>query len=334
LKIVTITDVAKAARVSISTVSRVLNKCQAVDPDTRDRVIATVRKMNYVRNMSASNLKQQHIAAIGVILRGRRNAFLAPLSEQVLEAGRGTGFQFIIEVIDEKANQLLAAHQLYLEHKLRGVIFLGTNQGIQDESRMMELPQVYVTVGAGHLNSPFISSVSVDNRLAGRVAVEQLIKAGHRDIALLGYFGKESDSTGLRLYGAVEAMEAAGIRYDPDLYRECAFTLASGYENTRKLLERGKPFTAMFTACDFIAIGARKALGEAGLRVPDNVSIIGFDGIEIGRYLIPAISTMLQPTDRMAEQAVLLMQQLIEGKPSSHVLLGCEYLPGGSVRDL
>ena len=334
MKIVTIKDVAKAARVSISTVSRVLNQRQAVDQDTRERVMAIVRKMNYVRNMSASNLKQQHVAAIGVILRGRRNAFLTDLAERVLDWGRGTGFQFIMEIIDEKASQLLAAHQLYLEHKLRGIIFLGSSLGIQDETRKLELPQVYVSIGAAHLNSPYISSVSVDNFQAGKTAVEQLIKAGHRNIALLGYFGKESDSTGLRLYGAVEAMEAAGIRYDPALYRECDFTLESGYENTRILLEQGRPFTAMFTACDLMAIGARKALADAGLRVPENVSMIGFDGIEIGRYVLPPLATMLQPTDRMAEQAVLLMQQLIEGKPSSHILLDCVYLPGGSVRNL
>ena len=334
MKIVTIKDVARAARVSISTVSRVLNQRQAVDPDTRERVITTVRKMNYVRNMSASNLKQQHIAAVGIILSGRRNAFLTTLAEQVLDTGRGTGYQFIIEVIDEKANQLLAAHQLYLEHKLWGVIFLGSRHGIQEETRILEVPQVYVTVSAEYLHSPFISSVSVDNRLAGKTAVEQLIKAGHRRIALLGYFGKENDSTGLRLYGAVEAMEAAGIRYDPALYRECDFTLASGRENTRKLLEQGIPFTAMFTAGDLMAIGARKALGEAGLRVPDDVSIIGFDGLEIGRYLNPTIATMVQPIDPMAEEAVLLMKELIEGKPSRHVLLGCDYLPGGSVQNL
>lgn len=333
MKIVTIKDVAKAAKVSISTVSRVLNDRQDVDPETRARVLEMVKKLNYLRNRSASSLKQQNTAAVGVILRGRQNAFLTDLAEQVLDAGRETGFQFIMEIIDEKANQFITARHLYLEQKLQGVIFLGSSLASQEEEvRRLDLPQVHATVQAGHLHYPHISSVSVDNRQAGRTAIEKLIELGHRDVALLGYFAGENDSTGLRLHGARDALAAAGIAHDDDLYAECGFTLSSGYEGVRQILGRGKRFTALFAASDMMAIGAIKALADAGLNVPGNVSVIGFDGIEIGRYLTPALSTMRQPTQRIAEESVRLMRRLIQGQPAGHLLVECEYLPGGSVR--
>ena len=213
MRIVTIKDVARAAGVSISTVSRVLNDRQDVDPQTRARVLAMVKKLNYIRNQSASNLKQLNIAAIGVILSVWRNAFLTDLAEEVMQAGQGTGFQFIMDIIDEKASQFLAARKLYMEHKLQGVIFLGSNlEGQENEVKRLELPQVYATIEAKHLNSDHISSVSINNYQAGAKAAERRIELGHRSIALLGYFSKAGDSTGQRLPSAVDAKKNAGIR--------------------------------------------------------------------------------------------------------------------------
>ena len=332
MRIVTIKDVAKAAQVSISTVSRVLNDRRDVDPETRARVLSMVKKLNYIRNQSASNLKQLNTAAIGVILRGRHNAFLMGLAEEVLEAGRGTGFQFVMDIIDEKASQFLAARKLYMEYKLQGVIFLGSNlEGQEAEIRRLELPQVYATIQAGHLNSDHIASVSVDNRLAGKTAVQKLIELGHRDIALLGYFSKAVDSTGQRLHGAVDAMKAAGLHYDPALYAEVDFTLLSAYEGVCRLLKNKKRFTAIFAASDIMAIGAIKALHRHGLSVPGDVSVIGFDGIQMGQYLIPTLTTICQPTVEIARESVRLMRELVAGSKASHVLLDCELMPGESV---
>lgn len=335
MRIVTIKDVARAAGVSISTVSRVLNNRQDVDPETRARVLAQVKKLNYVRNQSASNLKQQNVSAIGVILRGRRNSFLMNLAEQVLQEGRGTGFQFIMEIIDEKASQYLAARQLYMDRRLQGVIFLGSNlEGQEEEVRRLELPQVYATIQAGHLDSWHIASVSVDNRLAGQQAVEKLLALGHQQIALLGYFAGESDSTGQRLHGAVDAMRRAGLQYDPELFCECNFTLASGYEGVKRLLACGKPFTGLFCSSDIIAMGAIRALLDEGLSVPGDVSVIGFDGIEVGQYLNPSLTTFCQPVDIIARESVRLMRQLIENQQPEHLLVSCQFLPGGSIRQI
>mgnify|MGYP000851326409 FL=1 len=329
MKIVTIRDVAKAAGVSISTVSRVLNERQDVDPATRARVEATVKRLNYIRNQSASNLKQQGKACVGVILPGRRNAFLTDLAEEVMEAGRGSGFTFIMDIIDEKANQLLAARKLYMEYKLQGAIILGANlEGREDEVRRLELPQVYATIDAGFLGSPHISSVSIDNRGAGYQAVSTLIALGHRRIALLGYFASGQDSTGARLHGAVEAMRDAGIPYDEGLYAEVDFTMASAHQHVTRMLAMGKRFTALFAASDMMAIGAIRALHEQGLKVPADVSVIGFDGTELASFLTPALATVRQPAPLIARESVKLMRELIETGQSRHVQVDYEWLPG------
>ncbi len=332
MRIVTIKDVAKAAGVSISTVSRVLNDRQDVDASTRARVLAMVKKMNYIRNQNASNLKQLNKASIGVILAGRSNSFLISLAEEVLEAGRGTGFQFIMEIIDEKANQFLAARKLYMEHRLQGVIFLGSNlEGQEGEVKRLELPQVYATIEANHIDSAHVSSISIDNRKAGFMAVSRLIELGHKDIALLGYFSKVDDSTGQRLHGAVDAIRDKGLTYDPKLFAEVDFTLESAYEGVKRLLKQNKPFTALFAASDVMAIGAMRALHEAGKRVPQDVSVIGFDGIELTRYLVPALTTVRQPKKQIAQEAVRLLREMIDGGANSHVLLPCELVPGESI---
>ncbi|NLW19904.1 MAG: LacI family transcriptional regulator [Clostridiales bacterium] len=329
VKIVTIRDVAKAAGVSISTVSRVLNERQDVDPNTRARVEATVRKLNYIRNQSASNLKQQSKSCVGVILSGRRNAFLTDLAEEVMEAGHGSGFTFIMDIIDEKANQLLAARKLYMEYRLQGVIILGANlEGREEEVKKLELPQVYATIDAGFLGSSHISSVSIDHHAAGFEAASRLLQLGHRRIALLGYFSRGQDSTGARLHGAVAAMREAGIPYDESLFTEVNFTMPSAYMNVKRMLAEGRRFTALFAASDIMAIGAIRALHEQGLRVPDDVSVIGFDGIELGSFLAPSLTSVRQPTSLIAQESVRLMRELIETNQSRHVQVPYDWLPG------
>ena len=335
MRVVTIKDVAKAAGVSISTVSRVLNDRRDVDAGTRARVWAMIRQLNYVRNQSASNLKQQSTSAIGVILLGRRNSFLTDLAEEIMEAGRGSGFVFVMDILDEKANPILAARRLFLERRLQDVIFLGANlEGMDGQLATLELPQVYATVQAGHLPYAHIASVSIDNYRAGRMAARRLMDLGHRDIALMGYFAKADDSTGQRLHGAVDEMREAGHPHDPALFAEVNFTLSSAYAGAISLLDSGKPFTALFACSDIIAIGAIKALHDRGLSVPGDVSVIGFDGLESGRYTIPELATIRQPSLEIARTAVRLLRGMIEGAPAEHVLLDCELVEGQSLRAL
>lgn len=335
MRVVTILDVAREAGVSITTVSRVLNHPDEVDPNTAERVQGVIRRLNYVRNANASNLKQRHTGFAAVILRGRRNLFLTDLAEHIVSLGRGTRLQFLLEFIDERADEFLAARSLYLERKLSGIIFLGSNLlGREQELKRLDLPCVFATVDASGLNLNQVGSVSVDNYRAGWEAAEALYQLGHRRIAMLGYFGGEADATGRRLYGVRDYLLSHGLPFDEDLFVDCSFTLQRGWEAANELIDRRKPFSAVIAMSDTVAMGAMKALHDRGIRVPEDVSVVGFDGVEQGRFCTPSLATMCQPAQEIARITLELLGEMRAGKPGRHVLLSGLWQPGGSVRAL
>ncbi len=335
MKITTIHDVASEAGVSITTVSRVLNKREEVDPKTRARVQEVIERLSYMRNANAANLKQRHTDFVAVILRGRRNVFLTDLAERMMDHGHRTGLQFLLEFIDERADEFLTANRIYMERNLSGIIFLGSNlKGREEALRRLDLPCVFATVDASHLAMPKLASISVDNFRAGRQAAEQLIRLRHRQIALMGYFADIADSTGLRLNGAVECIKRHGAAFDPDLFVDSDFTMRTAYSAAQTLLKRQKHFTALIAMSDTVAIGAGKALFDSGIMVPRDVSVIGFDGIREGQYCTPSLATMVQPADELAQGTVALLTEMLGGAPGRHVLLNSVYRAGGSVRRL
>lgn len=333
MRIVTIRDVAREAEVSISTVSRVLNERPDVDEDTRKKVLKVVDRLHYVPNANASNLKQRHTDFAAVVLRGRRNLFLTDMAERILEKGREKGLRFLMEIIDEKADEFEAVRALYRERKLKGVVFLGSNLGGREkDTQSLEIPCVFATVEADFLKGRNVSSVSINNFEAGQRAAEYLISLGHQKIALLGYFGPASDSTGQRLYGALDALERHRILFDRELYRECDFTLSAAYQAMSDILAHRQDFTAVFSISDVTAISAVRALYDHGLSVPDDVSVVGFDGIEQAGYCIPSLTTLRQPAEEIADAALSLLTSSIAGEKGRHILLPAELVHGGSVR--
>jgi LacI family transcriptional regulator len=333
MRIVTIRDVAEKAGVSISTVSRVLNERMDVDPETREKILSVIAKLHYVRNNNARNLKQRHTDFVAVILHGRRNIFLTDIAERILEYGKETSCQFLLEFIDEKADEFRAARRLYLERKLSGIIFLGSNlSGREKEIVQLDLPCVFSTVEASSLKIQAVSSVSVDNRKGGMDAANRLFELGHRRIAVAGYQGERNDGTGQRYAGAMDSYQKHGEVFDPNLFIHTDFTLKGAYDATITTLAKTRDFTAVFAISDMIAIGVIRALRDQGLRVPEDVSVIGFDGIELASYITPSLATMRQPVDDIAKISVSLLIDSIAGKPSRHVLLDTEPVKGDSVR--
>lgn len=333
MRIVTIRDVAKEAQVSISTVSRVLNDRLDVDPQTRSRVLQVVEKLHYVRNANAANLKQQHTDFAAVVLRGRRNLFLTDLAERILDIGRRQGQRFLIEIIDEKEDEFETVRALYRERKLSGCIFLGSNlqQHVHD-FETFDLPCVFATVQAPFLTGRQFSSVAVNSFDTGKAAVDRLIGLGHRKIALLGFFGPATNSTGQRLFGAQESLRRHGIPYEESLFEECDFTLPSAYAGMTAILSRRRDFTALFAISDVVAFGAMKALNDHGFNVPDDVSVIGMDGTEQAAYTVPSLSTYAQPADEIASESVRLLAAAMRGQKGKHVLLPAQFIQGGSVK--
>ena len=331
MRVVTIRDIARSARVSVSTVSRVLNNRPDVGAVTRERVLDVVRQCEYTQNSNARYLKQRSIDFVAVIVRGRMNIFLTGIAESIIECGRGAPYQFILEFIDEKADEFEAARRLYAERCLSGIIFLGSNTvGHEAEIKKLSIPCVFATIEGAPLEG--VSSVSVDNREASRRLADMLFKLGHERIAYVGDKSVEMDSIGRRYAGVMDAYAARGLVFDEGLFAYSKFSLTDAYAAMRGLIARTRDFTAVIAVSDIVALGAIKALWDSGLRVPGDVSVAGFDGLDIAQYSLPPLTTIRQPALDIAKKSVELMAEAIQGSGPAHIIVEAELLQGGSVR--
>jgi LacI family transcriptional regulator len=160
----------------------------------------------------------------------------------------------------------------------------------------------------------------VDGKQACRKAVNSLIDQGHRNIVVVGGERVLSDTGRQRFEGCLEAMRERDVAFDEELdYRSVRFSYQDGYDATKSLLEDGREFTALFAAADVMAIGAIRALRDAGKRVPEDVSVVGFDGLPLGSFLVPQLTTIVQPVQQMAQRSVeMLISSIEEGGEARH----------------
>ena len=336
MEILTIRDIARLAHVSVSTVSRVLNGRPDVSENTREAVIQVIRENNFTQNSNAKNLKQHHSEMISVIVRGRQNWFLTDVAERMIALDQDGQSRFLLDFINEHEDEFAAARRQYAERKLQGIVFLGSSPaGRESEVRSLPLPCVFTTVDTSAIQQKGISSVSVDNRESARIAVEHLIKNGHRKIAVMGGRRHIPDSIGERFLGILQAFRENGLEFDENLYVESHFAMPEAYKAAQAFLSLGRSFTAMFCMSDMMAIGAIKALSEHGMNVPDDISIVGFDNIPLARYLTPTLTTVSQPAQLLAETSMDLISRLIANPDDTeNVILPSTLVEGGTVRHL
>lgn len=327
---ITIKEIAQLSGVGISTVSRVLNKRPDVNEATRERVMAVIRREGYEPNSNAKHLKQLSTDSIAVIVRGANNLFFSGIIERLQRRIERTGLHFLPYYIDENDDEVLQAQRVYAERKVRGIIFLGgCHADCDDMLRALPIPCVFSTVNAATSRAENVSSVSVDDRQGARRAADYLFDCGHTEILVLGGETKDWNIARLRYLGVCDSFRAHGRELPPERYLISTFSFASAYRMI--CAYSGAPFTAVFAMSDTMAIGAARALCDRGLHVPEDVSIIGFDGIELGSYYEPTLATMRQPQETLAEKSVELLLAGME-HPGQHVLLETELIPGTSVR--
>lgn len=332
MRTVTIKEVAEAANVSIATVSRVLNDRYDVNPETRQKVRDTITRLRYVRNGNAFNLKLKHGSFVGLILKGRRNLFLTSIAEMLLSLAKSSVVKLLIEIIGEEEDEFEALARLRQTRNISCAVFVGSHPSNGSEAiSKIDIPCVFTTVDTGFLKLDYVSSVCVDNYACGYKFAEKLISLGHRRIALVGYLGKKEDSVAQRFHGAIDAMKANGINFDERLLSYSNFTLKSGYDAMKRLIDCGEKFTAVLAMSDIVAIGAMKALSDSGLDVPRDVSIVGFDGIEQADYTVPSLSTVVQNVEELAKTSFDLIIAALNGEKAKHICLEGELLMRGSI---
>lgn len=326
---ITIKEIAQLSGVAISTVSRVLNKRPDVNEATRERVMEVIRRVGYEPNSNAKHLKQLSTESVAVIVRGANNLFFSGIIERLQRRIERTGLRFLPYYIDESEDEVLYAQRVYAERKVRGIIFLGGYHGACDEQlRALPVPCVFSTVNAAASGAENVSSVSVDDRQGARRAVDYLFDCGHTEILVLGGETEGWNTAEQRYRGVCDSFLAHGRKLEPERYLVSAFSFASAYDAI--CTYRGAPYTAVFAMSDTMAIGAARALCDMGLRVPEDVSLIGYDGIELASYYEPVLATMRQPQETLADKSVELLLSGM-GHPGRHILLETELIPGTSV---
>ena len=332
----TIKDLAAKTGYAVGTVSRALNDHPNVSAKARKAILQAAKESGFQLNVNAKQLKQSHTNNILVIVKGTGNEFFAEMLECIQTLLARTRYQLVVDYLDEELNEVTRALQLCREIKPLGILFLGGNsRNFSADFSKIDIPCVEVTNDASALNFPNLSSVTTDDREAARRAIDTLAARGHRRIAVIGGDKTSSDISRLRLEGCQQSFWEHGISFDSQLdYRGVRFSCEDGYNATRSLLRSGD-YTAIFAFSDLMAIGALRALWEAGKRVPEDVSVMGLDGLALGKYLVPQLSTVRQDFQTIAQRSVeILLDAVEDGMPARHETVPVQVQPRESIRSV
>lgn len=314
----TIKDLSAMTGYSLGTVSRVLNNQPNVSEKARQVILAAAEESGFQLNLNAKQLKQQRSNSILVVVKGTSNLIFAQLVEFLQANMAETDYPLVVDYVDEYRNEVLHAVRLCAEKKPRGVLFLGGNrENFRRDFDKIDVPCVLVTGDASEIRMPNLCSVGSDDSLAAYMAIDALCGLGHRQVAIISGEIEISDISARRYEGCMRAFRDHEVEFDPA--RSCEYSRFSydgGYAAVCRLLDKGSKFTALFAVSDVMAIGAIRALQDRGLRVPEDVSVMGFDGMQIGEFITPRLATVRQDTRAIALQSVkLLLENIAEQQP-------------------
>jgi LacI family transcriptional regulator len=335
--ILTIKDLSAQTGYSVGTISRVLNNQPNVSQKARDIILRAAAACDFQLNSNAKQLKQQHSNSILVLVKGTHNKVFALLVESIQDRIAETKYPLIVDYMDESENEVLRAVQLCREKKPLGILFLGgERENFLADFDKITMPCVLVTNDASNFPFPNLSSVSSDDKLAGRMAIEHLISLGHSKIAIIAGDHTISDIGRLRYEGAMDAFREHGIAFDPETDCETVrYTCQDGYKAAQRLLERGREFTAIFAMSDVMAVGAIRGLRDEGKNVPEDISVVGFDGLELGEFTIPRLASVSQNLKELADRSFRMLLENIESNSTvQYEILPVSLLDRESARKL
>lgn len=330
----TIKDIAREAGYSVGTVSRVLNNSESVSEKARKRILEVVEKYHFQLNSNAKHLKKQSKDGIAILIKGTQNMFFAGIVEQMEDMIRRRDYACMVYYLNEDDNEMEQAIKICVERRPRGILFLGNNpEYFQQRFKEISVPCVLVTDPGEGFGFDNLSSVSTDNEAASQFAVDHLLSLGHEKVGILGGKVAISQTVYSRYKGCEKAFAARGLKFDSELqYEATYFTISDGYYAMQKILKKMPDVTAVFAMADIMAIGAIRAIQDAGLRVPEDISVIGFDGLDLGNYTVPRLTTIRQHSEKIASRSVEIMLKSIDGDVKAvHEIEPFYLVPGESV---
>jgi DNA-binding LacI/PurR family transcriptional regulator len=324
---VTIKDVARESGVNISTVSRALNNSYGVNEQTRAHVAAVAARLNYRPNRVARGLVTGRSHSLGLILSDIRNPFFAEVARGAEDAARAGNCDLVLCNSDLDADKQMHYVRSLLEKRIDGILMNSVSALSREQQAQLTASDVPIVLLNRPASNHVFSTVCANNEAGGAIAARYLLDLGHRKIAHLTG-PKQHGNLSDRTRGFVRTLRAAKNAIHP-IVRYGKFNFAGGAELTRKLLDAHPDITAIFAANDVMAFGVVKTALERGLRIPDDLSLIGFDNIEFSGIVHPPLTTIHQPKYEMGHAAVEILLRMAGEKDKrtrEHRLLGVELI--------
>lgn len=304
--------IAKVAGVSVNTVSRALNDKPDVNPETKNKILKLAKEFRYTPNLLAKGLKVGETKSIGVVLSDISNPFFSGVIQGIEDVAQKKSYSIIVCNSNEEYEREERSIRLLIQKRVDGVLITLVEKKTLDISYLKDMNVPFVLI-ARRIGIPEVSYVVADDVLGGFLATEHLIKRGHKKILCIAgppYVTTAQD----RLAGYRKALCQYGIKFDENLVEFTNAKIEDAYKLIKSLLRRDKlGFTAVATFNDYLALGVIKALYEKGLKVPDDLALVGYDDIEFAALTVVPLTTICMPKYELGKKAVeILSEQLLE----------------------
>ncbi len=309
---VKINDVAREANVSVATVSRVVNNVPLVNEDTKKRVQEAIKKTGYRPNAVARSLKIQKTNTLGIMIPDIANPLYTDIVRGAEDASSIYKYNIILSDTDLINDREQESLNTLMEKQCDGIIYIGKDISEEMKDLLNDVP-CDVVLGGIEDTDGNLSAVIVDNEGAARELVSELIDKGHKNIAVLSD-SENGQVSSARLNGVLKAIEDKGIKIDDELIKSGRIDVNGGYNLTKELLDEGKDIDLIVTMNDQMALGALKALEEAGKKVPDEVAVTGFNDNWQSKWLSPTLTTVSMPMYDLGAIAARMLIKRIENE--------------------
>ena len=334
----TLKDVAQRAGVTTATVSYALSGKRPISEETKRRVMEAIEELDYVPDLNARSLTMRDSKLIGVVVPqtepGDRlmfqNSFYSEVLGSIEYYARQQGYHSLISATDANASYLTLAKKRNLD----GIIVIGMYPN--DFYQQMKKTQIPIVLIDSYCNDHYYHNIRIDDAYGSYLATRYILENGHKHVAFFAGQMKENGVMKKRLLGYQQALNEFEIPFRSEYIFEGQIDYNSGIDLANKLMDSGLPTTGIVAAADILAIGAAKGFFEAGKRVPDDYSIIGFDDVEISQYMTPGLTTVRQQISFKGQKAVELLLKHIEDPtlPKQEEILPLQLVVRGSVKKM
>ena len=326
MKYITLKMVAERAGVSVNTASRAINNKLDINKETKKRILKVAQELGYVRNDTAVALRTKKTGTIGVVIADNRNPFYAEVLNGMEVAARGKNYHIILANTQRDYRKEEEAINLLLAKRVDGLLITPVQDRDDDIKNLIEANIPFVVVGRDFENIE-VDAVYNDEVKGGFLATEYLIKKGHKKIALINGFLYKSPAKG-RLEGYKKALNKYRIPLDNSLISVGDINIEDGYERTKQMLEKILDFTAIFAYNDMMAFGSMQAIKEKGLRIPEDIGLVGYDDIPFSSLITPPLTTIRLNKKELGMESVKLLLSRINNnrKKIKKVILDVELI--------